>query len=146
MLNQATNIMKALGVKPEQILLVGSIALDLQGMLPNKRVAHDVDFVITTDDETWKHILDFIKCMDQFPMNSCDVDAMFCYDGCFFLEINNIKINLWRSTGEEKNHNGLRDVYSGVLVKPAGEILKKKHEYNRTKDLNDILNICKSFM
>ena len=108
-------------------MLVGSLALDLQGVLPQNHYVHDVDVIIKMDEQTWR-ILKLIECIYQNANNKKSYkgsdNLSFTYDW--------VNFNIWKAKDNEQ--------------KPAGEILKVKKGYGRQKDLKDICEITKEIL
>lgn len=140
MLCEGIKFLNKMGVKSENIMLVGSIALDMQGFLPNNRTAHDLDIIIKTDDESWGCFKLFAAIYDDGSVKSS-----YLNENNLIFTFGNIHFNIWRAMGTEKI-NGLKDSVTGVWVKPAAEILKVKKGYHRLKDLEDIQNIFKMIL
>lgn len=137
-LNIAVEILSVFGIKNTDIKLVGSIALDMQGLLPSDREVHDVDLIINTDDEHWKTF----KNLDAIS-NLINRDFYPCTDNVMF-KCGDVILNMWKNT--ENIVTSIVDKNTGIYVKPAGEILAKKKEYGRLKDFKDINDICKKFL
>ena len=141
MLNKAVTILcDTFKFSTNDIMLVGSLALDLQGILPQNHYVHDVDVIIKMDEPTWR-ILKLIECIYQNDNEKKSYkgsdNLAFTYDG--------VNFNIWKAKGNEQI-SYLNDKFTGVLVKPAGEILKVKKGYARQKDLKDICEITKEIL
>lgn len=141
MLNKAVTILcDTFKFSTKDIMLVGSLALDLQGILPQNHYVHDVDVIIKMDEQTWR-ILKLIECIYQNANNKKSYkgsdNLSFTYDW--------VNFNIWKAKDNEQI-SGLTDKFTGVWVKPAGEILKVKKGYGRQKDLKDICEITKEIL
>lgn len=134
-LNSAVKILSVFGIQPKDILLVGSIALDMQGLLPKNRETHDVDLIVRTSSKTWSRLVNVSLDFGCYDMNT------YTSNGGIMFNVGDITLNLWKANGSE-NLNGLKDDISGVWIKRAGDILLKKKSYGRLKDKNDIKEIC----
>ncbi len=141
-LQKGVNVLKGLHFKPENIMVTGSIALDVLGVLPPNRVSHDADFIIKMDDQTWR----YMKLFEA--INDPDVDNMNCYHGrkeTIFLNIDGIVLNIWRYN-PNSDWSTIKDSETGVMVATLDHIIKAKKEYGRPKDFNDIADICKNIL
>ena len=139
-LQKGVNALKALHFNPENIMVTGSVALDILGILPIHRVAKDIDFVIKMDDKTWK----YMKLLEA--INSDD-DNMSKYPGrkqTIFLNVDGVMLNIWRYT--DGDWSTIKETETGVMVATARNIIKAKKEYGRPKDINDLADICKNIL
>ena len=73
-LQKAVKVLKELHFKPENIMVTGSIALDMQGV--SNRIAHDVDLIIKMDDKTWR----CMKLIEMINLADDEVKAPKDYD------------------------------------------------------------------
>ncbi len=142
-LQKGVNALKALHFNPENIMVTGSVALDILGLLPPNRISHDVDFIIKTDDTTW-------KCMKLIEaMNNPEEDNMNSYPGrknMIFLNVDGTIINIWRHTTYNYDWSTVKDSETGVMVASVNHIIRAKKEYGRPKDFLDINEIVKNLL
>ena len=141
LLNTAVDFLKGLHFKPENIMVTGSIALDMQGMLPKGHEVHDVDLIIKMDEQDWRclKLLEAINLVDEGK------DTM--YPGrrdTIFFKFDDVILNIWRNTWEEDSP--LNDAETGVYVATAKKIIKAKKDSNREKDVRDINAIIKQIL
>ena len=75
-LNKAVEILNGLHFKNENIMVTGSIALDVQGV--SNRIAHDVDLIIKMDEQTWRclKLIEAINLADDEVKTSKDYDPI----------------------------------------------------------------------
>lgn len=142
-LNRAMEILtKVLHFNPENIMVTGSIALDLQGVLTN-RISHDVDLILKTDDQTW-HSLKLIEALCENDDNKLFNDEYFKdRNQTIFLTSKNLVLNIWRYDGEWSD---IKDSETGVYVATVDHIIKAKKMYGRPKDFQDINEICRNIL
>ena len=71
LLNTAIGFLEGLHFRPEDIMVTGSIALDMQGLKPRNRFIHDVDLIIKMDEPTWRNLklLEAINLVDEVKDN-----------------------------------------------------------------------------
>lgn len=139
-LQKAVEVLKALHFKPENIMVTGSIALDIQGLMPN-RIAHDVDVIIKMDEQTWRcmKLIEAIQNSDKENINN--------YPGSDNITIiaDNLKINIWKWS-LEYDWSELKDINTGIYVATVNHIITAKKKYARDKDIVDIYNIVKNLL
>ena len=132
-LNKAVEVLvKKLHFKPEQIMVTGSLALELHGVLPENRNPHDCDFLITCDDQTW-------RCMKLVAAVYNENDNGYQDRDMLVFKINNIKFNIWRRSFADYD---LKDK-TGIWVSPVKDIIDAKKTIGRGKDYKDLTEICK---
>ena len=150
-LQKAIKVLKDLHFKEENIMVTGSIALDLQGMAPAGRVAHDVDLIIKMDEQTW-------RCMKLIEAinNTNNKNEIFMdtpsglkvpkdeysesRKNTIFLDVDGLVLNIWRYDGKE--WSDIKEASTGVYVATAEHIINAKKMYARPKDYQDINSIC----
>lgn len=137
-LKKAINFLKDLHFKTENIMVTGSMALDLQGLLPEGRTVHDVDFIIKMDDQTWR----CLKLLEAIYDDGKD-DYYYERKDFLFFNVNGLVLNIWRCDGEWSD---LRENKTGVYVATAEHIINTKKNYGRTKDFKDINEIVKKIL
>ena len=141
LLDTAVAYLNILGFKPENIIVTGSIALDMQGLLPDEHDVHDVDLIIRMDEQSWR----CLKLLEAINLADEGKDNM--YPGrkdTIFFKFNDLVLNIWRNDMEEKSD--LRDAETGVYVATAAHTIKAKKDYNREKDVRDIISIVKNIL
>ena len=142
-LNKAVEILKGLHFNVENIMVTGSIALDLQGLCPYGRVAHDVDIIIKMDDQTWKcmKLIEAINNADQENKinNLLKEEYAMARDKMIILNTDDLVLNIWRYNSEWSD---LKDNDTGVYVANVEHIINAKKSYARPKDFYDINSIC----
>lgn len=140
LLNTAVEFLKALHFKPENIMVTGSIALDMQGMLPKGHEVHDVDLLIRMSEQDWRNL----KLLEA--INLVDEGKETMYPGrrnTIFFKFNDLILNIWRNDLEK---SPIKDAETGVYVATAKHIIKAKRDYNREKDVRDITAIIKEIL
>ena len=142
-LNKAIEILNGLHFKNENIMVTGSIALDAQGV--SNRIAHDVDFIIKMDEQTW-------RCMKLIEaINLDDEDkASKDYDlserkKMIILNVDGLILNIWKYD-EGSDWSCIKDSETGVYVATVDHIIEAKKKYARDKDFKDIYKIIKGLV
>lgn len=143
LLDKGVNILKSLGFSPDDIIVTGSVALDLQGVLPEYRKVHDLDFIIKMDDITWKY-LKLFAAIYEYGNDEYHEEYKERRD----FQVDGVKFNVWRDVRDEKSINcvTLKDDSTGVWINPVRSIIYKKKSYGRPKDFKDIQEICKNIL
>lgn len=146
-LNKAVEILKGLHFNVENIMVTGSIALDLQGLCPYGRTAHDVDIIIKMDDQTWKcmKLIEAINNADQEDKinNLLKEEYAIARDKMIILNTNDLVLNIWRYNSEWSD---LKDDKTGVYIANVEHIINAKKSYARPKDFYDINSICSKIL
>lgn len=142
LLDAAVDFMQTLHFKVENIMVTGSIALDLQGMLPNDHDIHDVDLIINTDDQSWRSLklLEAINHSSDYDSKKAD------YPGSneVIFKFKDLILNIWKNDWKEES--SIKDASTGVYVATANRIIAAKKGYNREKDVRDICAIVKGIL
>ena len=143
-LQKAVKALKELHFKPENIMVTGSIALDMQGV--SNRVAHDIDLIIKMDEQTWR----CMKLLEAINLADDEVKAPKDYDSqarkkMIFLNIDGLVLNIWKYD-EESDWSEIKDAETGVYVATVNHIIKAKKKYARDKDFKDIYEIIKELL
>ena len=140
-LNKAIEILNGLHFKNENIMVTGSIALDAQGLLTD-RIAHDVDFIIKMDEQTWRclKLIEAISLVDEE-----DKFKDYPTKKTIFLKAGGLVLNIWRYE-EGSDWSDIKDADTGVYVATVNHIIEAKKKYGRDKDIVDIYNITKSIL
>ncbi len=143
-LNKAIEILNGLHFKNENIMVTGSIALDMQGV--SNRIAHDVDFIIKMDEQAWRcmKLLEAINLADDEDKASKDYDLSE-RKKMIFLNIDGLVLNIWKYD-EESDWSEIKDEETGVYVATVNHIIKAKKKYARDKDFKDIYKIIKELV
>ena len=143
-LQKAVKVLKELHFKPENIMVTGSIALDMQGV--SNRIAHDVDLIIKMDDKTWR----CMKLIEMINLADDEVKAPKDYDSqtrrkMIILNIDGLILNIWKYD-EKMDWSCIKDSETGVYVATVNHILEVKKKYARDKDFKDIYRIVKGLL
>lgn len=146
MLNASVEFLKKLHFKAEDIMVTGSIALDMQGLKPRNRKVHDVDLLVKMDDQTWRclKLLEAISMSDEEKNDNMypgrkDIVIFKCH-----YKNMNFVINIWKNDWNEGS--SLKDWETGIRVATAWHIIQAKKRYNREKDVRDINAIIKQIL
>ena len=143
-LNKAVEILNGLHFKNENIMVTGSIALDMQGV--SNRVAHDIDLIIKMDEQTWR----CMKLLEAINLADDEVKAPKDYDTqtrkkMIFLNVDGLILNIWKYD-EGTDWSEIKDAETGVYVATVNHIIKAKKKYARDKDFKDIYEIIKKLL
>ena len=143
-LNKAIEILNGLHFKNENIMVTGSIALDMQGV--SNRVAHDVDLIIKMDEQTWR----CMKLLEAINLADDEVKAPKDYDlserkKMIILNVDGLVLNIWKYD-EESDWSEIKDAETGVYVATVNHIIEAKKKYARDKDFKDIYEIIKKLL
>ena len=143
-LQKAVKVLKELHFKPENIMVTGSIALDMQGV--SNRIAHDVDLIIKMDDKTWR----CMKLIEMINLADDEVKVPKDYDSqtrrkMIILNIDGLSLNIWKYD-EKIDWSCVKDSETGVYVATVNHILEVKKKYARDKDFKDIYEIIKELV
>ena len=143
-LQKAVKALKELHFKPENIMVTGSIALDMQGV--SNRVAHDVDLIIKMDEQTWR----CMKLLEAINLADDEVKASKDYDlserkKMIILNVDGLILNIWKYD-EESDWSCIKDSETGVYVATVNHIIEAKKKYARDKDFKDIYEIIKGLV
>jgi len=139
-LEKGVAILHRLHIKSEDIMLTGSVALDLVGVLPESRESGDVDFIIKVDEQDW-------RCMKLLEAIVNDGKENLYPGGnrCLIFKFDDLTLNVWKKT-PEFDWSDIKDNVTGVYVSKVDNILKVKKSYGRPKDFKDINDICKNIL
>ena len=143
-LQKAVKVLKELHFKPENIMVTGSIALDMQGV--SNRVAHDIDLIIKMDEQTWR----CMKLLEAINLADDEVKASKDYDlserkKMIILNVDGLVLNIWKYD-EESDWSEIKDAETGVYVATVNHIIEAKKKYARDKDFKDIYEIIKGLL
>ena len=143
-LQKAVKVLKELHFKPENIMVTGSIALDMQGV--SNRIAHDVDLIIKMDDKTWRcmKLIEMINLVDDEVKVPKDYDSQ-TRRKMIILNIDGLILNIWKYD-EKIDWSCIKDSETGVYVATVNHILEVKKKYARDKDFKDIYRIVKGLL
>ena len=143
-LNKAIEILNGLHFKNENIMVTGSIALDVQGV--SNRIAHDVDLIIKMDEQTWRclKLIEAINLADDEVKTSKDYDPI-SRKKIIFLNVDGLILNIWKYD-EESDWSCIKDSETGVYVATVNNIIEAKKKYARNKDFKDIYEIVKGLL
>ena len=143
-LQKAVKVLKELHFKPENIMVTGSIALDMQGV--SNRIAHDVDLIIKMDDKTWRcmKLIEMINLVDDEVKVPKDYDSQ-TRRKMIILNIDGLILNIWKYD-DKIDWSCIKDSETGVYVATVNHILEVKKKYARDKDFKDIYRIVKGLL
>ena len=143
-LQKAVKVLKELHFKPENIMVTGSIALDMQGV--SNRIAHDVDLIIKMDDKTWRcmKLIEMINLVDDEVKVPKDYDSQ-TRRKMIILNIDGLILNIWKYD-EKIDWSCIKDSETGIYVATVNHILEVKKKYARDKDFKDIYRIIKGLL
>lgn len=143
-LNKAVEILNGLHFKNENIMVTGSIALDVQGV--SNRIAHDVDLIIKMDEQTWRclKLIEAINLADDEVKTSKDYDPI-SRKKIIFLNVDGLILNIWKYD-EESDWSCIKDSETGVYIATVNNIIEAKKKYARNKDFKDIYEIVKGLL
>lgn len=140
MMEDGISILKGFGIKDNEIVITGSIALDIYGLLPKEHKVHDFDcYVIANNDRATAldaKIQDFIK-----QSNGCLISSEEYIENevsHLFFTLFGKEINIWFFDESAISTN---ITYKGIKVQKPNEIIKRKLSYKRAKDFTDVLGI-----
>lgn len=140
LLEKSVDVLKKFGFKTEDIMVTGSIALDILGVLPSIRTSHDADFIIKMDDQSWR----CLKLLEA--INKCEIESKYPDDkSMVILNIKNLKINIWKHSSNF-DWSTIKDTNTGVMVATVDHIIRAKKTYARVKDYQDINEIAKTIL
>ena len=138
-LNKAVEFLTSLHFKPENIMLTGSIALDIAGILPTDRTPHDIDLILKTDEKPWR----CLKLVEAI-CNDDEKRDIYPNEKTIFFRKPGMNINIFFYDGDDWSET--KDAETGVYVAAVNHIIKAKKKYARTKDYQDINDICKTIL
>ena len=143
-LNKAIEILNGLHFKNENIMVTGSIALDVQGLLTD-RIAHDVDLIIKMDEQAWRclKLIEAINLDDEDKVSK-DYDSPE-REKMILLNVDGLILNIWKYD-EESDWSCIKDSETGVYVATVNHIIEAKKKYARDKDFKDIYKIIKGLV
>ena len=144
-LNKALEILNGLHFKNEDIMVTGSIALEVQGLLTG-RIAHDVDLIIKMDEQTWRclKLIEAISLADDETKMPKDYDSPE-REKMILLKVDGLILNIWKYD-EESDWSEIKDAETGVYVATVNHIIEAKKKYGRDKDFKDIYEIIKGLV
>lgn len=139
-LNKAIEILNGLHFKNENIMVTGSIALDVQGV--SNRIAHDVDFIIKMDEQAWR----CLKLIEAINLDDDEVNyGLSERKKMIILNVDGLILNIWKYD-EESDWSCIKDSETGVYVATVNHIIEAKKKYARDKDFKDIYKIIKGLV
>lgn len=144
-LQKAVKVLKDLHFNEENIMVTGSIALDAQGLLTN-RIAHDIDFIIKMDEQTWRcmKLIETINLVDDENEKFKDYDSP-ARKNTIFLKVDGLVLNIWKYD-EGFDWSCIKDSETGVYIATVNHIIEAKKKYARDKDFKDIYEIVKGLL
>ncbi|MCM1217955.1 MAG: hypothetical protein NC548_26005 [Lachnospiraceae bacterium] len=144
MVDDTIKTLNTFGVKNEDIMICGSVALDICGLFPNYRAnGHDVDVVIKCTSDMEYKIKNFIKMLDDLDKNSTKKKSE---SSTIVLTLKSgTIINLWFIKPTDTFNTEMK-LESGVWVERPVDCFNKKKSYGRVKDFQDLNDIAKSYL
>lgn len=137
-LDDAIKALNKLGIENKDIMILGSIALDIVGLFPlNRHEAHDVDVMIKCSEEKEHEIKKLVELLNLSSEN----DKITTSDASStIMKLKNVIINVWFVKPDYK-FNTLIKLDNGVSVERPIDCINKKKQYGRLKDYKDLKNI-----
>lgn len=138
MLDVTIKTLNTMGFENNNIMILGSIALDICGLFPMYRSnAHDVDVMVKCSEQKEKEIISLIKLINSTLSNKVISGSE---SSSIVLTLPNIIINFW-FVREDYKFDTLIKLDNGVWVENPADCFKKKRQYGRVKDYHDLQNI-----
>lgn len=138
MLDVTIKTLNTMGFENNNIMILGSIALDICGLFPMYRSnAHDVDVMVKCSEQKEKEIISLIKLINSTLSNKVISGSE---SSSIVLTLPNIIINFW-FVREDYKFDTLIKLDNGVWVENPVDCFKKKRQYGRVKDYHDLQNI-----
>ena len=138
MLDVTIKTLNTMGFENNNIMILGSIALDICGLFPMYRSnAHDVDVMVKCSEQKEKEIISLIKLINSTLSNKVISGSE---SSSIMLTLPNIIINFW-FVREDYKFDTLIKLDNGVWVENPVDCFKKKRQYGRVKDYHDLQNI-----
>ena len=138
MLDVTIKTLNTMGFENNNIMILGSIALDICGLFPMYRSnAHDVDVMVKCSEQKEKEIISLIKLINSTLSNKVIFGSE---SSSIVLTLPNIIINFW-FVREDYKFDTLIKLDNGVWVENPVDCFKKKRQYGRVKDYHDLQNI-----
>lgn len=141
-LDNAISVLNQMGIENNDIMVLGSITLDIVGLFPQTREsAHDVDVMIRCTKEKEKEILNIIKVWNS-TLTDKEKEEQGSQSSTIVMNIPNkdLILNFW-FVCPEYPFNTLIKLENGVWVEKPTDCIQKKKQYNRVKDLRDVRDI-----
>lgn len=150
MVRACLNVLHAIGINSDDIMLVGSITFDVMGVFPtNKSVAHDVDVIVRVNNEVNEKIKQLTKITKTIAGNCDNPEYSDSYiRNIKYMTGHTVDLNIWTvpEGTEFKTDIKLNDELDNIWVATLADTIKAKKQYNRAKDLVDINDIVKQLI
>lgn len=140
-LEKALHLLDRIGFERKNVMVTGSIALDIMGILPKGRLCHDADFIIKMDEKTWR-MTKLLEEVANFNDDSGDIYPSNSEMVCIKTR-SGLTLNIWRCDSFDST---MRDGDTGIRIADFRHIINAKKSYGRKKDLIDINSICKELL
>lgn len=134
-------LIDSIGIKKEDIMLTGSIALMKQGLLPDNKIPKDIDAVVKCGSEM-EHILRAVtllngghtywKVKESHWKGIEHKPYVFTYEG--------VEINIWVQSPDTEFDSEIT-CKEGYHIATVKHILEAKKYYGRRKDVSDIIEM-----
>lgn len=150
-LEQAISVLEILGVPHYDMMVCGSIALDICGLFPeNRDAATDIDIVIRVkhdEIESYRRLIYWVNNIQERVMGQ---EVSPGKPLSLYLK-GDKHIDIWLTDKETDFGTNIQfqsndPVVSGFWVERPIDCINKKKEYNRTKDIKDIQSIVKKLL
>ena len=146
MLMEALTALNTMNIHNDNIMIVGSIALDICGLFPEYRnVAHDVDLVIKAEEHERKRIIELIRMLNKINQVDGKDLHVSSESSCYVLKLKNVVLNIWFYLPSDTFNTDIK-LGNGVWVERPIDCINKKKIYNRQKDSRDITAIVKQIL
>lgn len=138
----AIEVLNKLGIENEDIMILGSIALDICGMFPKSRSdAHDVDVMVRLSKQREGELLNIIKLWNSVtPDDEKNKQGSESSTVVMNIKDKNLILNFWFIETGCKFPTPLK-LDNGVWVERPIDCINKKKSYGRIKDYQDIRQI-----
>lgn len=134
-------LIDSIGIKKEDIMLTGSIALMKHGILPENKIPKDIDAVVKCGSEM-EHILRAVTLLNgghtYWKVKECHWKGIehkpyvFTYEG--------VEINIWVQSPDTEFDSEIT-CKEGFHIATVKHILEAKKYYGRRKDVTDIIDM-----
>ncbi len=135
-LYKGVEFLTKLHFRPQNIMVTGSVALDIYGMLPEDRDIKDVDLIVKMDDKSW-------GCMKLLEAIYSEYEIDNKTNSLFF-NVGGVILNIFRYDGGDWSN--IKESETGIFIASFDNILNVKKNRGFAKDTKDICDICKKIL
>ncbi len=137
-----SGLLYKLGIKKEDVMLTGSIALRKHNMMPKGRYVHDIDIVVKADDELEKtlQVVTKLNGGSTFWMQR-ENNIVGVKHKPYIFSIEGLCFNVWTQSSDTEFDTEIK-CKEGWWLATVKHILDAKKSYGRDKDLRDINDIA----